>query len=96
MKIHNNNINKMLNTYNNQATTNKSNKLERGKRADELNISSAARDFQIAMEQVKKQPEVRAEKVEALKKQIEAGNYTVDAKQIAEKMVRDANIYTKL
>lgn len=96
MKIHNNNINKALNVYNNQITANKTSKSERGKRPDQLNISSEARDFQIAMEQVKKQPEVRIEKVEALKKQIEAGTYNVDPRQIAEKMMRDANIYTKL
>ena len=48
------------------------------------------------MEQIKKQPDVRSEKVEALKKQIESGNYRIDAKIIAEKMIRDANLYKKL
>ena len=96
MKIHNNSINKVLNMYNNQVNTNKANKSQEGKKADQLNISPEARDFQLAMKQVKNQPEIRTEKVEEIKKQIQAGTYKVDAKAISEKMMRDANIYKKM
>ena len=96
MKIHNNNINKMLNVYQNQATTNKSKESQKAKKTDSLNISSEARDFQIAMETIKNQAEVRMEKVEKIRKQVESGVYKVDAKAISEKMMRDANIYTRM
>lgn len=96
MRIQNNSINKMLNMYANQSNVDRTKKSGVAKKSDELNISSTARDFQVAMQEVKKQPEIREEKVASIKRQIEAGTYKVDAKRIAEKMMQDANIYTTL
>lgn len=93
MRIQNDGINKMLNIYKNQEKVSETNKLNKGKKADQLNISSGARDFQLAMAEVKNKPEIREEKVAEIKKQIEAGTYEVNPKKIAEKMMQGANIY---
>lgn len=85
----------MMNIYNKQAKVSKSKETEKAGKSDQLNISNTAREFQFAMEEVKKQPDVRTEKVKQLKQEIEAGTYKVDAKKIADKMMQDANIYTK-
>ena len=96
MRIQNTNINKMLNVYANQSNVDKTKKSEAVKKSDQFNISSVARDFQVAMQEVKKQPEVREERVATIKQQIASGTYRVDAKKIAEKMMQDANVYTRL
>lgn len=96
MRIENNGINKILNIYKNQGNVGKTTKSDKVKKTDQLNISSAGRDFQIAMDEIKNQPEIRTDKVEELKKQIETGTYKVDSKAIAEKMMSDANILRKL
>jgi negative regulator of flagellin synthesis FlgM len=48
---------------------------------DQIQISSEALDLQVS----KKEEAKRAERVEALKKQIESGEYKVDAKKVAER-----------
>lgn len=85
----------MMNLYNNQGKVSKTKEAGKAGKTDQLNISSSAREFQVAMEEVKKQPEIREQKVAELRQQIEAGTYKVDAKKIADKMMQDANIYTK-
>lgn len=96
VRIENNGINKILNIYNNQGNVSKITKTDKTKKIDQLNISSTGRDFQIAMDEIKNKPEVRTEKIEELRKQIQAGTYKVDAKAIADKMISDANIFNKL
>ncbi|WYP25829.1 flagellar biosynthesis anti-sigma factor FlgM [Alkalihalobacillus sp. FSL W8-0930] len=48
---------------------------------DQIQISSEALDLQVSKQEEAK----RAERVEALKKQIESGEYKVDAKKVAER-----------
>lgn len=96
MRIQNDGINKILNIYKNQGNVSKTNKLQKSDKRDELNISNEAHEFQLAMKAVKEQPEIREEKVNELKKQVENGTYKVDARKIAEKMMSDANLYKKL
>lgn len=96
MRIQNDGINKILNIYKNQGNVSKTNKLQKSDKRDELNISNEAHEFQLAMKAVKDQPEIREKKVEELKRQIESGTYSVDAKKIAEKMMNDAFIYKRI
>lgn len=96
MRIQNNSVNKILNIYNNASKVDQTKKTGKEKKSDQLNISNRAREFQVAMEQIKNQPDIRAEKVAAIKKQVESGTYKVDAQKIADKMMQDANIYTRL
>ncbi|OIU69657.1 flagellar biosynthesis anti-sigma factor FlgM [Rossellomorea aquimaris] len=78
MKI--NNIgNQNINPY--QRNMNKLNAAEKAGKApsDKIEISSAAKE----MQEVSKLGKERQEKVEALKDQVQSGNYTIDPKAIA-------------
>lgn len=55
---------------------------------DELQLSSSAKFHQIAMAELKNVPDVREDKVAAIKASIESGTYRVDSKAIAEKMYK--------
>ena len=54
---------------------------------DTVEISSAAKAFQVARTAVASAPDVRADKVAKLKEAIEKGTYSVSAKDIADKLV---------
>lgn len=58
-----------------------------GMATDQIQISSQARSFQVAMKAIQEVPEVRQEKVEAIKQQIESGTYRPSAQDIARKMM---------
>lgn len=55
--------------------------------ADQLKISDVAIDFQYALQKLKSVEDIRMEKVDAIKAQIQAGTYEISGKKIAEKMV---------
>lgn len=52
-----------------------------------VNLSTASKEAQTAREVIASEPDVREDKVAELKKRIESGNYTVDNKAVADKMV---------
>jgi negative regulator of flagellin synthesis FlgM len=52
-----------------------------------VNLSTASKEAQIAKKIVASEPDVREDKVSELKKRIESGNYTVDHKAVADKIV---------
>lgn len=54
---------------------------------DSLVLSGRAQELNFAKEQVLKSPEVRADKIRELKKQIEEGNYQVSWDEVAAKMI---------
>ncbi len=54
---------------------------------DEVVLSPKAQEFSQLLQKLKAMPEVREEKVAELTARIEAGEYVVDAKDIAEKMI---------
>ncbi len=56
-------------------------------KADSLVLSSRAQELNFVKEQVLKSPEVRAERINELKKQIQDGNYQVSSNEIALKMI---------
>lgn len=57
---------------------------------EKVSLSSTARDFQKIEKAIDELPDVREEKVQTLKAQIEAGTYEVNAEKIAEKMVSES------
>lgn len=63
-------------------------KAESVKKMDKASFSTTGKDFQYAMEQVKKTPDVRWNKVEDIKARIQAGTYKVSAEDIAKKMMQ--------
>ena len=57
---------------------------------DEFSISSFAKDLQVAKAALSEAPDVRADKVSALKEAYEAGTYNVSSQAIADKLVSKA------
>ena len=58
-----------------------------GKVSDTVEISNAAKTFQVARVAVSSASDIRAEKVARLKAAIEEGTYSVSGKDIADKLV---------
>ena len=59
--------------------------------ADEVTLSDTARQMAAAQDAVKAAPDVRQDKVDAIKQQIDSGTYQVSARVLARKMVDAAN-----
>lgn len=57
---------------------------------DRVQLSSKAKEIQLAARVLAQTPEARDATVAALKRQVERGTYKVNAEQIAGKMVREA------
>ncbi|MFV0439886.1 MAG: flagellar biosynthesis anti-sigma factor FlgM [Lachnospirales bacterium] len=71
---------------NSKAKTEKSSSVSSTK-TDGFSISSTAQDFQTALKVAKNTPDIRQEKVDELKGQIQSGNYSVDTSGIADKIL---------
>lgn len=54
---------------------------------DKLQISSSGKDFQVAKQAVDSAPDVRADKVAAIKQSLENGTYEVSGEEFAQKMM---------
>jgi len=52
-----------------------------------VNLSTASKETQTAREIIASVPDVREDKVAELRKRIESGNYTIDNKAVADKIV---------
>lgn len=90
MKIYSNmNVQKVIKGYNkNVGNVKKTGKSEM--KRDQLEISQSAKDFQIAMDAFKKLPDVRQEKIDDVKDQIDKGTYKPSAEDIIKKMMSNA------
>lgn len=56
-------------------------------KSDTFVMSSRAQDLQFAKEQVLKSPDVNADKINRLKKQLQEGQYQVSGQDVAQKML---------
>lgn len=54
---------------------------------DKLEISETAKHFQTALKAAKESPDIRTEKVDKIKAQIESGTYNVSSEEVAKKMM---------
>ena len=77
--------------YNKNQGVKKVNTDKMPKDTDQLKISDEAIDFQYALQKLKNVDDIRMEKVENIKAQIQAGTYEISGSKIAEKMIE--NIY---
>jgi negative regulator of flagellin synthesis FlgM len=59
---------------------------------EKVDLSTRAREIQQAKVEVSKAPDVREQKVQAIKSQVEQGTYNVSGEQIANKMVGESII----
>ncbi len=57
---------------------------------DSVSLSSFAKELSVAKKAVDTTPDVRQEKVQAIKAQIKEGTYNVEAEQVAEKILANA------
>ena len=57
---------------------------------EKVELSTMAREIQQAKVEVSRLPDVREEKVQEIKAQVEKGTYNVSGEKIAEKMVRES------
>ena len=63
-------------------------KTQKVKATDEVQISEAGRDFQIAKMALQEVPDVREDKIAAIKSSMEAGTYQVDSNSFADKVIQ--------
>jgi negative regulator of flagellin synthesis FlgM len=56
---------------------------------DKVDLSSQSKEMNKIAETLAATPDVRAEKVEALKKQVESGQYQVNSDAVADKMIKE-------
>lgn len=91
MKIFNNgNINKIQNAYknNNKIKTDENSRLNK---KDEFTISDEAKMIQKAIKLAKDSPDIREEKIKTIKNNMKNGNYSIDSKLVAKKILEDIN-----
>ncbi|BCK01237.1 flagellar biosynthesis anti-sigma factor FlgM [Anaerocolumna chitinilytica] len=62
-------------------------KVTGGSEKDKLEISNTAKDYQIAKQAISQIPDVREDKVNAIKKQIQSGTYNVNMEEVASHIV---------
>jgi negative regulator of flagellin synthesis FlgM len=56
---------------------------------DSTQISAKAKEIMTARAELKKMPQVREGKIAALKEKVQSGNYQVDSKKIAAKIINN-------
>ena len=56
---------------------------------DSTQISAKAKEIMTARTELKKVPQIREEKVAALKEKVQSGNYQVDSKKLAAKILNN-------
>ncbi len=56
---------------------------------DEATLSASQAELKLLMQRASQGPEIRADRVEALRKQLATGTYKVDAGCVADAMMRD-------
>jgi negative regulator of flagellin synthesis FlgM len=55
---------------------------------DVVSISGQAKDYQIIMKALENVPDVRQEKIDQIIKKYNSGNYGVDGREVADKMIK--------
>lgn len=85
-------INQSYAANNANANTTANTSADQGKQSEEtfsdsINLSSTTKDLQKISAAAENAPMDRTQMVETLKQQVQAGQYTVNAEQVAEKMI---------
>jgi negative regulator of flagellin synthesis FlgM len=83
------NVQQVLKGYN--KNLNKTNEVQKsGLKRDQIEISQSSKEFQIAMDAFKKLPDVRQDKVDGIKEEIEKGTYKPSPEDIIKSMMSNA------
>lgn len=91
-----NKLDNIFQVYNKNSGIKKVKSDNRGKDTDELKISEKAIESQYALQKLKDVEDIRVDKVEDIKKQVQLGSYHVDGKKIAEKILETVNFDKKI
>lgn len=70
-------------------STQKVSKMNGVKSPDSVEISRLGKDYQIAKQAVAQTPDIRTEKVDAIKERIASGTYDVSANELADKLINN-------
>lgn len=82
--------------YNKNTSANKIKTDKTAKDTDQFKISEKAVEFQYGLQKLKNVEDIRMDKVETIKAQIQAGTYHVDGKKIAEKILDSISFDKKM
>ncbi len=86
MKI--NNLPGVLQTYTKQAKVQNPKDVQKGKSEnDAMNVSGEAKTFSAVFQAAKKAPEIREDKVNAIKQAIANDEYKIDDEQVVDKLI---------
>lgn len=88
-------MNNVFQTYNKNQGTKKVRMDKAVDNGDQVKISDKAIDFQYALQRLKNVEDVRMDKVEKLKKEIDSGTYKIDGNKIAEKIMESISFDKK-
>lgn len=91
-----NKVDNILQLYNKSIGNKKVKQEKASKSSDDIKISERAMDFQFALQKIKNVEEVRVDKVENIKKQIQTGTYEIDGRKIADKIFESINFDKKI
>lgn len=91
MNISRSQLDGIIRTYleNSEHVKTKSGKKAPERCTDEVSLSEDVQEFTKAIKLVSKVDDIRIEKVEELKARINAGTYNIDAKLVADKIIRE-------
>lgn len=91
-----NKVDNIFQVYNKNSGTKKVKSGNGSKDIDQIKISEKAIEFQYALQKIKAVEEIRMDKVENIKNQVQSGTYYVDGEKIAEKMLESINFDKKI
>lgn len=80
------NVGSAYNIYANKPAVSRM-KAKTGEKKDDFNVSAQARDFQTAYKAAMNAPDVREDRISAIKEQMDKGTYNVSADDVAEKIL---------
>jgi|WetSurMetagenome_2_1015567.scaffolds.fasta_scaffold165690_3 negative regulator of flagellin synthesis FlgM len=92
MKISSDQIQRVLETGLNETDKIGTGKTSMGMKPDQATFSDRAREIDLALSVLAKQPEVRQDKVDALRRQIADGTFKVSAETIADNLLSEARL----
>jgi len=75
--------------HKNRETDSKDNANKADDSKDKISLSGQAKEINELKRLISDLPEIRSDRVDALKKAIESGNYNIDAKKIAKKILEE-------
>ena len=89
MMISDKQVQQVYRLYGSQAKV-KMGKIEKGQEpgaVDKVNLSTRGQEIQLALQRIKATPDIRQDRVEALRNAIKSGPYHVSGLEVAEKML---------